>query len=378
MPNGKLYEKLIEYSKKGRYPLHMPGHKRQVKLFDGVDPYDIDITEIKNFDDLHNATGIIKEAMDAASDFLGTDRTWFVVNGSTCSNLSAIHAVTEIGDHIVVGSNCHWSVTNAAEIRNLKVTFIEPIQIENLEIKGGYNPEKLEKILAENSDIKAVVLTSPTYDGIISDIESLAKVVHEYDAVLIVDEAHGAHLGISDQWPEPAYNKGADVVVQSAHKMLPAMTQTSLLHLMGHRVDEEKISHALDLYESSSPSYVLMASLDYAMKYAQEEGEENLNELLTTLEYFRKTVNNTHHFSTLDRSIEGKSDIYAIEPSKLPIIIKSNVISGEELADILRYEYNYEVEFAKETYILAMTSMCDDFEKIEELARAIQDIDEKI
>lgn len=378
MPNGKLYEKLIEYSKKGRYPLHMPGHKRQVKLFEGVDPYDIDITEIKDFDNLHNARGIIKEAMDAVSNFLGTDRTWFVVNGSTCSNLAAIHAVTEIDDHIVVGLNCHWSVTNAAEIRNLKVTFIEPTPIDDLQIKGGYNPEKLEKILAENSDIKAVVLTSPTYDGIISDIESLAKVVHEHDAVLIVDEAHGAHLGISDQWPEPAYNKGADVVIQSAHKMLPAMTQTSFLHLMGNRVDEEKVSHALDLYESSSPSYVLMASLDYAMKYAQEEGNEKLNKLLTTLNYFRETVNNTHHFSTSDKSFEGKSDIYAIEPSKLPIIIKNNAISGEELADILRYEYNYEVEFAKETYVLAMTSMCDNFEKIEELARAIQDIDEKI
>lgn len=377
MANGKLYEKLIEYSKNGKYPLHMPGHKRTTKLLNGVDPFEIDITEIEGFDDLHEPTGIIKQAMDEAATFWQTDKTWFVVNGSTCGILSAIHAVTEIGDHIIAGSNCHSSVMNAAKIRNLKVTEIEPTPIKEFGIDGGYNTEKLKELLSNNKDVKAVVLTSPTYEGIISDIEKLAEITHNHDAVLIVDEAHGAHLGISKQWPKPAYKCGADIVIESAHKTLPALTQSSFLHMMNGRVDEAKLKEALDLYETTSPSYVLLASMDYAMKMVEEEGLSRAERLLITLDQIRSDVNEQGEFVVPTSAIEGKNDVYRLEPSKLLIKSKNGSISGEALAAKLRNEYNYEVEKVGKDYVLCMTSLNDDISQLEKIVDAINKINEK-
>lgn len=229
MSDKGLYKKLIEYKEQGKYPFHMPGHKRQDQLL--ADPYEIDITEINGFDNLHHPEGIIKDSMDNAAAFFKTDNTWFLVNGSSCGLLAAIHAVTDIGDYIIIGRNCHKAVYNAIELRNLKAGYIIPQVIKEYGIHGGYNPEDIENELKRaqmsGEKARAVIITSPTYEGVISDIERIAKIVHKYGSILIVDEAHGAHLGIHQNLPKPAYELGADIVIESAHKTLPAMTQTA-------------------------------------------------------------------------------------------------------------------------------------------------------
>ena len=154
MKKNSLYDKLIEYGREGNYGFHMPGHKRNCSLLEGMDPFDIDITEINAFDNLHHAEGIIKESMENAAEFLGTDRTWFLVNGSSCGILAAINAVTDIGDHIIIGRNCHKSVYSAVELRDLQVNYLYPDYIEELGINGGYNPKDLEEILKINKEIK--------------------------------------------------------------------------------------------------------------------------------------------------------------------------------------------------------------------------------
>lgn len=166
-----LYDKLIEYGKNGKYPFHMPGHKRNDSMLSGMDPFDIDITEIADFDNLHHPQGIIKEAMGRAASYYGTDRTWFLINGSSCGILAAINAVTDIGDKIIIGRNCHKAVYNAMTIRNLKGEYFYPEYVSELGINGGYNPEILEKLLRENKDTKAVVITSPHLRWVVSDIE---------------------------------------------------------------------------------------------------------------------------------------------------------------------------------------------------------------
>lgn len=376
--SGKgLYEKLIEYRQFGRYPFHMPGHKRQDKML--LDAYEIDITEINGFDNLHHPEGIIKESMDNASEFFGTDKTWFLVNGSSCGLLAAIHGVTEIGESIIIGRNCHKSVYNAIELRNLKADYIYPQIINEYGINGGYKPEEIENLLKKAMDsgekIKAVVVTSPTYEGIVSDIERIAEIVHRYGSILIVDEAHGAHLGIHEDLPKPAYKLGADIVIESAHKTLPAMTQTAFLHLCGRRVQEEKIQECLAIYQTSSPSYVLMASLDKCIRELQIKGKEKLESLLITLDKFYKKVNKLENIMVLGRECIGSNNVFDFDICKLVIFLKTNKTTGKFLEEELREKYGFEMEMTSSRYVLGMTTMYDDAEQILKLADALTEMD---
>lgn len=380
MSDKGLYEKLIEYRQFGRYPFHMPGHKRQDKMLS--DAYEIDITEINGFDNLHHPEGIIKESMDNASEFFGTDKTWFLVNGSSCGLLAAIHAVTEIGDSIIIGRNCHKSVYNAIELRNLKAEYIYPQIINEYGINGGYKPEAIENLLKKAMDsgekIKAVVVTSPTYEGIVSDIERIAEIVHRYGSILIVDEAHGAHLGIHEGLPKPAYKLGADIVIESAHKTLPAMTQTAFLHLCGRRVQEEKIQDCLTIYQTSSPSYVLMASLDKCIRELQTKGKQKLKSLLITLDKFYEKVNKLENITVLGRECIGKNEIFDFDICKLVILINTNKITGKFLEEELREKYGFEMEMTSARYVLGMTTMYDNMEQILKLADALTEIDSNL
>lgn len=380
MSDKGLYEKLIEYRQNGKYPFHMPGHKRREKLL--VDPYEIDITEISGFDNLHHPERIIKECMDNASEFFGTDKTWFLVNGSSCGLLTAINTVTRIGDCIIIGRNCHKAVYNAIELRNLKARYIYPQIIDEYGIYGGYNPKDIEKQLQkaeENGEkVKAVVLTSPTYEGIVSDIENIAKVVHKYGSILIVDEAHGAHLGICEGLPKPAYKLGADIVIESAHKTLPAMTQTAFLHLCGNRIETEQIMEVISIYQTSSPSYVLMASLDKCIRELQDRGREKLEKLLITLDMFYTKVNNLENIKVLGKECVGKNGVYDFDICKLSIFLNTFKISGKDLEEELRKNYGFEMEMTSAKYVLGMTTMCDNMQQILKLAEALEELDNKL
>lgn len=374
--NNSLYDKLIEYGKQGKYGFHMPGHKRNIKLLEGMDVFDIDITEISDFDNLHHAEGIIKESMDNAADFWRTDKTWFLVNGSSGGILAAINAVTDIGDEIIIGRNCHKSVYNAATIRDLKVRYLYPEYISEYGINGGYSPEKLAKMLAENKNTKAVVITSPTYDGIVSDIEKLAEITHNSGAVLIVDEAHGAHLGISDKLPNPAYRLGADLVIESIHKTLPSLTQTAMLHMCSDRVNPDKVEECLGIYQSSSPSYVFMAAIDKCIRQLQIDGKDKLDKLLITNETFRKNVNKLKYFFVPGKEMIGTKNVYDVDITKCVIYVNPKMCDGKRLADILRDKYNFEMEMESVKYVLAITTICDDENEIIRLAESLKEIDE--
>ncbi|WP_302626494.1 aminotransferase class I/II-fold pyridoxal phosphate-dependent enzyme [uncultured Eubacterium sp.] len=375
MEKISLYEKLIKYGKDGNYPFHMPGHKRQDKMLNSLDPFEIDITEINGFDNLHYSSGIIKEAMDNASNYFGTDRTWFLVNGSTCGLLSAISAVTDIGDTILIGRNCHKAVYNIAQIRNLDITYVFPEFVEEYNLNGGYNPKKIDELLTKNKNIKAVIITSPTYDGILSDIKKIARVVHRHHAVLIVDEAHGAHLGISDKLAMPAYKLGADIVIESIHKTLPSLTQTALLHLCGDRVCAESIEKYLSIYQSSSPSYLFMAGIDRCIRLLQVEGQEKIEQLLITLYEFRYKVNKLKFIHLPKKQLIGRYHIYDMDITKLILCVDRNILTGKELADILREKYHFEMEMETAAYVLGITTICDNLGEIKRLGESLEEID---
>ena len=377
-----LYEKLIEYSSNGRYPFHMPGHKRNGKLFEcnnkfnAIDPYDIDITEIDGFDNLHNAKGIIRDAQRSVADYLNIKESFFLVNGSTCGILSAIWSACNIGDEIIVARNCHKAVYNAILDRNLKAHYIVPDYDKELNVWGGINPDHVEKLIEKAPNAKAVVITSPTYEGMISDIKKIAEIVHQNNMVLIVDEAHGAHLKWFKSLGSPAYVLGADIVIESVHKTLPGLTQTGILHVNSDRVDVDRIKKGLSIYESSSPSYVLMASIEKAYSDLINDGERKAEELLTKLDKLRKNVNKSENFRIIDNNIIGKNSVYGLDLTKVTVICRNASFNGEMLASILREKYNMEVEMVYTNYVLVYTTISDNLDIFDELEKALMEIDQ--
>ena len=275
-----IYEKLKAYSDSDYYGFHMPGHKRNKNVTGAELPYEIDITEIEGFDDLHHAEGILKELQNYAAKVFHADETHYLVNGSTVGLLSAVMGCTERGGKILTVRNCHKSVYNAIYMNELEPVYIYPQFDTEQDLNGEIKVEELKEILASDQDrkIQAVVITSPTYDGVVSDVEAIAEAVHEYNLPLIVDEAHGAHFGFHTYFPENSNVKGADLVIHSLHKTLPSLTQTALLHMNQTDgkwlFDCERVRMYLHMLQSSSPSYVLMASIDECVHILEEKREE--------------------------------------------------------------------------------------------------------
>ena len=214
-----IKDELCKLASSDMYPFHMPGHKRRLDC--DINPYTYDITEIDGFDNLHAAEGIIKEAEERAAALWGAKSSFFLVNGSTCGILAALSAALPKKGHLLMARNSHKAAYHAAYLRELQVTYLYPVFTE-FGIQGGILPEQVEAALEADESIEAVFLTSPTYDGIVSDIEKIAEIAHQHGIPLIVDEAHGAHLGFHPYFPKSAITLGADVVIQSLHKTLPA------------------------------------------------------------------------------------------------------------------------------------------------------------
>ncbi len=378
MNESNLMDMLISYSREGRYPLHMPGHKRNRKLLEGMDPFDVDITEIEGFDNLHYAQGILKDCMERARAFYGTRRSWFLVNGSTCGLLAAVCAVTEIGDTVLVGRNCHKSVYHALKLRNLRAEYIYPEWIGEYGIYGGYDAEKIREMLDKNSWIKVVIVTSPTYEGMVSDIQKIAEIVHERGGILIVDEAHGAHFGLCEKSPKPAYRLGADIVVESLHKTLPAMTQTAVLHLTGNQVNVERIEEFLGVFETSSPSYVLMASIDRCIHFLADEGKEKMEHLLRQMHNLRSQAKSFRHIRIPDRELIGQSAVFDVDETKLIFDVSRTELTGRTLAKQLRTKYGFEPEMEALTYALGICTVCDDDAQLERLVHCLGEIDKTL
>lgn len=362
-----LYSRLKAYSDTDYYGFHMPGHKRnQIRFGEGL-PYGIDITEIEGFDDLHHADGIIKEAQQEAARLYGAEETKFLVNGSTAGILSAVLGCTKKGDQILVARNCHKSVYHAIFLNELEPVYLWPGFSRQFQLNTEISVSAVKAALTKHSRIKAVVIVSPTYDGVVSDIESIAEAVHERGIPLIVDEAHGAHFGFHPYFPENALKKGADVVIHSLHKTLPSLTQTALLHMRGEYIDKRRISSYLDMLQSSSPSYILMASIHECIRMLKEEKEQLFEPYVRNLDTLRKNLQNLKHLKLV------QTEHY--DRSKLVISVRHTVMSGRELYRELLEKYHLQMEMAAGSYVLAMTSPGDTKEGFARLEQALFELD---
>lgn len=289
-----LWEALLAHQQKVQGNFHVPGHK-QGKIFDpsAIGYFSIlalDLTEVGDLDDLHHPFGVIQEAQILAAKAFGSDRCFFLVGGTTVGNLAAIYTVTTGGKKLIVQRNCHQSVFHGMMLAQAEGVAIATSLNEETGNEDMLNPEELYQLLADTSDVGAVMVTSPSYFGFPQEISVLAEICHHFDVPLIVDEAHGAHFVFHPQLPLSALKQGADLVIQSTHKMLPSMTMSSMLHIQGKRIDPEVVAQYLRMIESSSPSYPLMASLDLARRYMVLEGKEKLAQSIQRINHFREKL----------------------------------------------------------------------------------------
>jgi arginine/lysine/ornithine decarboxylase len=375
---------LKRYGKSDIYPFHMPGHKRQpvgtgemTDVADSAASYRIDITEIDGFDNLHNPTGILKEAQERAAVLYGAKQSYYLVNGSTCGLLSAICAAVGRRQKVLVARNCHKAVYHALSLWELSADYLYP-KVAGNGIAGQIAPEDVERALAQGDPYAAVIITSPTYDGVVSDIATIAEIVHAYDIPLIVDEAHGAHFGLSPHFPASAVSLGADLVIQSMHKTLPSYTQTALLHLCSSRVSAAAVEKYLDIFETSSPSYILMAGMEKCIRLLADEKESLFDAYWEKLSRFYQQTESLQYLRVGRPSDFSAEEAYAFDPSKLLIFTGDSGMTGKELYDRLLGEYHLQMEMVSRDYVLAMTSVMDMQEGFDRLAAALAEMDGKV
>ncbi len=364
-----IYDRLREYSSSDYYGFHMPGHKRKMNMLGMEPPYAIDITEIDGFDDLHHAGGILKEAQERAAKIYQADETHFLINGSSVGILSAVAGATKRGDTVLVARNCHKSVYHAIEMFGLTPVYLMPGFDSSVQLNTEVSAEDVGKALEMEPGIRAVIIVSPTYDGVVSDVEAIAEAVHEKGIPLIVDGAHGAHFGFHPYFPRHSNAEGADVVINSLHKTLPSLTQTALLHMNGDLVCREKIRRYLHMLQSSSPSYVLMASMDSCMELLENGRKALFDPYVEHLKELRERLKELKKLQLVETA--------GYDRSKIIISTGNADITSSRLYQILLKRYHLQMEMTAGTYVLAMTSVGDTPEGMERLAAALEEIDEE-
>ncbi len=390
---------LIAYNTKGSYPWHMPGHKRRMNtIFPEVveNPFAIDVTEVSDLDEFHHPEGMIKRALDFATQIYGSHRSYYLVNGSTCGVLAAISTVCKPGESIIVARNCHKSVYHAIRLLRLKAVYLMPDWNDRFTMFGGVSPEVVKKALKVHPEAKAVLITSPTYEGVVSDVEKLAKLAHKAKVPLIVDAAHGAHFEymanvnetISNtdykHIPSPAIRLGADIVVESLHKTLPAMTQCGILHYKSGLVKQERLEEFLSIYQSTSPSYVFMATMEACIAKMDHERDGLFIVYKELLAEYRKKLDGLQYIHLVRDADFKKQNGSGYDDGKLVFAVTHcgmltadgvKAVNGVVLGEILEKEYGQVMEMAAGNYVIAMTSVADSREAFEALYQALLAID---
>lgn len=370
-----LLELLETYGRGDVYPFHMPGHKRRLGPRQLQNVISMDITEIDGFDNLHDPQGIIRDAQERAAHLYHSEETYFLVNGSSCGLLAAIAATCKNGGEIAVARNCHQSVYHALEMQQLQPVYIYPHFNACTEICEGIYPQDVEKLWITHPNIQAIVITSPTYEGIVSDIRKICQIAHTHHTPVIVDEAHGAHLTFHDYFPESAVDCGADIVIQSTHKTLPMLTQTALIHINGSLVDRDRLRRMLRVYQTSSPSYLLMGSIDAGLKLINDNRELLFNSYTERLETLRCDLQQLKHLRLLDNELLTPGAWMGYDRSKLLILTQGSTLNGPDLYQLLLDRFHLQMEMASAGSILAMTSIGDDDSGFYRLKNALITID---
>ena len=361
---------LVKHQKENPVWFHMPGHKgediyRENGYGEFLDHFmNCDITEIAGADNLFVAEGIIRETMNRYKAMYGAEETYLLVNGSSSGLIAAIMTAVSKGGKLLMARNCHKSIFNGLYLAGGNPVYVYPETIDEYGISGEVTPEEVERVYKENPDAEALLITSPNYYGICSDIEEIAEIVHSYGGVLIVDQAHGAHLKFTD--PDlAAENLGADIVINSTHKTLASFTQSAIVNICSKRIDKYLFEDKLQLMESTSPSYLLMASLDINSELLEKKGETLIAEWKENLAYFRSEAEKIPGLKVMNHPL--------LDDTKLNLDMSAYGIDGLMLEELLIKENIY-IELVTGNILMCMTGIGNkrcDFDRLLEALKSI-------
>jgi len=359
------------------YQFHIPGHTKGLgTLADfrnliGKKALKVDTTdEFDNLGTLNPATGPIKEAQELAAQAFGARKTFFLLNGSTIGNLAIAMGLTKAGQKVIVNRNCHRSILTGLIISGAEPLWVLPEKFNEWGLWGNIKAEDVEKLLQENDNVSAVWVTNPTYEGVVSDIKSISQVCKKYNVPLIVDEAHGCLWNFNDKLPETSLKLGADIVVHSLHKTGGSMSQSSMLHISkDSKINAEDVERSLTLLHTTSPSLMLLGSLDASRANLQSErGQKQLNRAIQNAKYLRSEIDKMEHIHQLKSDFGYKTDV-------TKIFIKADGLSGKRLESILEIDFGIEVESASDAGILILSNIGNKRSDFEYLVSCLQKID---
>ncbi|MGI6423938.1 MAG: aminotransferase class I/II-fold pyridoxal phosphate-dependent enzyme [Tepidanaerobacteraceae bacterium] len=374
-----LFDAVKKYAEDATIRFHVPGHRGgrgipEFRHFVGNNVLSIDVTSgILGLDTICNPMGVIHEAETLAAQAFGADHAHFLVNGTTSGIQAMILSVASPGDEIIIPRNAHRSVVGGLILSGVKPVYIKPVIDDYIGIAMGITPESVRRSLVEHPNAKAVFVINPTYYGAASNLKEIVDICHSFGKPVIVDEAHGAHFGFHQDLPLSAMQAGADMSAASVHKLVGSMTQSSILLVKSDLIDDKKIKAVMNLTQTTSPSYPLLASLDVARKQIALHGTQMLDKTIKLCEKARKRLNNINGIYVMGHDVEGTEGCFAYDPTKLAINVREIGLSGFEAEKLLRYRYRIQVELSDLYNILVAGAIGDSEESMNALVAAIED-----
>lgn len=372
-----LLEAVLDYRRQGVVRFHMPGHRGgpgadpRIGQVLGRDAFAMDVTGVLGLDDLHQPRGVIAEAQQLAAEAFGADRSFFLINGTSVGVQAMIMAACEPGDRLVVARNVHKSIIAGLVLSGVIPAYVAPEVDPHFGIALGVTPEAVQDALDRHPDARGVLLVSPTYHGITSDLTRIARIVHQRGKVLLVDEAHGPHFAFHEDMPPPALACGADACAQGVHKMLGGLTQASILHLRGDRIDAGRLQAALRLLQSTSASYLLMSSIDAARMQMATAGRELIQHAIDLAEALRRRVRQVPGLDTFGAEWAGRPGVAQVDPTKVTVRVRDLGLSGARVERWLREFGPIQAEMSDLFYVLFIVGYANQPDEVERLADAL-------
>src|SRR5512135_869091 len=367
-----LFDAMVNLAESRKVSFHTPGHKSgkgistRFRKFVGPRIFSIDLTTLDEVDSLQNPTGVIKEAQELAAKSAGADRSYFLVNGTTVGNHAMVASSTGPGDKVLIARNCHRSV-----LTGLIMSGAQPVFYRDLKLTLNVPFETAKAAIDANPGARAFLLTSPNYYGLCADIERIIPYAHEKGMIVLTDEAHGPHLKFNPKLPKCALDVGADLCVQSTHKIVGGMTQASMLHVKAGRINIDDVTNTLKLLQTTSPSYILMASLDLARMQMATEGKKLLNRTIKLAEEARSKINNFSGITCFGKERAKAAGMADMDVTKLTITVSDMGLSGYHVSHVLNTRFGIQVEMADPFHVLVIVSIGDRQDDLDRLVAAL-------
>lgn len=364
-------------------PFHTPGHKQGKGMHQDLLKFlpqkalALDLALMPELDDLHEPHGCIKAAQDLAAEVYGADESFFVINGTTGGIYAMILTIAGPGDKIIVPRNAHRSIIGGIILSGAIPVFMQPEVDHDLGLAMGVTPQTVASTLKRHPDAKGVLIINPTYYGVATDLKKIVDIVHSYHIPVVVDEAHGPHLKFSKKLPIQALDAGADICAQSTHKIIGAMTQCSMVHCRKGLINIPHLKAMLQLVQTTSPNYILMASLDVARKQMALEGETLIERAIELSDWTRREINKIPGLYCFGEEKVGNPGVFSIDPTKVTVTVKGLGLKGSEVEHILRHKYQIQAELSDMYNVLFLITLGDGWDEVRALVAALKDMAQK-